>query len=254
MTTTDASPNALPPLSERKVLISGGSAGIGAALARACGDAGAAVGVIGRNQERLDAVARDCGAVTACADITVQAEASQAVTAIAGSLGGLDTLVNSAGTMFHSRISDGLAEDWQQMFGVNVLGLLHVTHASLEHLRDAEFADIVNISSIAADQVSVPDFAVYSATKASVARLTEGLQKELAKAGDIRVCSVKPGTVKTDGFGPGIRDSKLREQVVAHKEATGMPPSVIADQIIQVVTLPRIAAITEVTIVPHGRS
>ena len=254
MTTNSATHENLSPLSGRKILISGGSAGIGAALAHACAAAGAAVGVIGRDRERLDGVAQDCGAATASADIMVQAEAEQAVTTIAESLGGLDTLVNSAGMMLHSRLSAGLAEDWEQMFRVNVLGLLHVTHASLEHLRGAEFADIVNLSSIAADEVSLPDFAVYSATKASVSRLTEGLQKELAKAGDIRVCSVKPGTVKTEGFGPGIRDSELRKQVVAHKEATGMPPSVLADQIVQVITLPRVAAITELTIVPHRRS
>jgi NADP-dependent 3-hydroxy acid dehydrogenase YdfG len=251
--TTPASHDDARPLSGRKVLVSGGSAGIGAAVARACADAGAAVGVIGRDQKRLDAVADSCGAATASADLMVQAETRRAVSSVAESIGGIDVLVNSAGMMLHSRLSAGLSEDWEQMFGANVLGLLHVTHASLEYLRDAEVADIVNLSSVAADEVAVPDFAVYSATKASVSRLTEGIRKELAKEGDIRVCSVKPGTVRTDGFGPGIRDAKLREQVVAHKEATAMEPSVVADQIVHVIALPRVASITEITIVPHRR-
>jgi NADP-dependent 3-hydroxy acid dehydrogenase YdfG len=153
--------------------------------------------------------------------------------------------------MLHSRISAGLSEDWEQMFAVNVLGLLHVTHASLEHLRRAEHADIVNLSSIAADRASLPDFGVYSATKAGVARLTEALRAELAKEGDIRVCAVKPGTVNTDGFGPGIRDDELRRRIVASKEATGMAPSLLADQIVQLIAMPRGASVTEMTIVPH---
>jgi NADP-dependent 3-hydroxy acid dehydrogenase YdfG len=238
-------------LTGRRILITGGSAGIGAALAVACSQAGARVGVIGRDAGRLAEVASASGAATAAADITIAAEAQRAVSTIAEELGGLDGLVNGAGAMLHSRISSGLTEDWEQMFAVNVLGLLYVTHASLEHLRRAEHADVVNVSSIAADRASLPDFAIYSATKAGVARITEALRAELAKDGDIRVCAVKPGTVKTDGFGPGIRDDKLREQVEATKRASGMQPSVLADQIVHLLAMPRSVSITELTIVPH---
>jgi NADP-dependent 3-hydroxy acid dehydrogenase YdfG len=238
-------------LDGRRILITGGGSGIGAALAEACAQAGARVGIIGRDVHRLARVADRTGAATAVADITIRAQAEKAVASIAQQLGGIDVLVNNAGAMLHSRISAGRAEDWEQMLDINVLGVLHVTHATLEHLRAAEHADIVNISSIAADRVSLPDFAIYAATKASVLRITEALRADLAKDGDIRVAVIKPGMTKTDGFGPGIRDPQLRAQVEAAKEKTGMQPSALAAQICHVIAAPRTVCIEEMVVMPH---
>ncbi|HEY1510173.1 MAG TPA: SDR family oxidoreductase [Solirubrobacteraceae bacterium] len=238
-------------LAGRRILITGGGSGIGAAVAHASVEAGARVGIIGRDEARLADVAQTTGAVIAKADITVRAEADQAVATIAKQLGGIDGLVNNAGAMLHSRISAGLSEDWETMLDVNVLGLLHVTHATLEHLRAAEHADIVNISSIAADRASLPDFAIYSATKASVLRITEALRADLGKDGDIRVSVVKPGTTKTDGFGPGIRDDRLRGQIEAVKEKTGMDPRVVAEQVCHVIAAPRALCIAEMVVIPN---
>jgi clavulanate-9-aldehyde reductase len=238
-------------LNGRRILITGGGSGIGAALAHTCAQAGAGVGIIGRGEERLAQVAERTGAATAVADITIRGQAEQAVARIAEQLGGIDALINNAGAMLHSRISAGLADDWETMLDVNVLGLLHVTHATLEHLRAAEHADIINISSIAADRVSLPDFAIYAATKAAVVRITEALRADLAKDGDIRVALIKPGTTKTDGFGPGIRDPQLRDQVQATKEKTGMEPSVVASEICHMIAAPRTMCIAEMVVVPH---
>lgn len=220
-------------------------------MAEACASAGARVGVIGRDPARLEQIAQRVGAATAEADISIQASAEQAVASIADQLGGLDGLVNNAGVMLHSRISTGVAEDWEKMIGINVLGLLYVTYAALEHLRQADHADIVNISSTAADIVALPDFAVYGATKAGVMRITEALRLDLAKDPDIRVMAIKPGAVKTPGFGPGIRDPELRQSVEARKQTAAMEPSLIAAQICHLLALSRSACITEMVILPH---
>lgn len=240
-----------PRLDGRRILVTGGGSGIGAAVAEACAGAGARVGVIGRDPARLEQIAGRIGAATAAADISIRAAAEQAVASIADQLGGLDGLVNNAGAMLHSKISAGMSEDWQKMLDVNVLGLLHVTYATLEHLRQADHADIVNISSIAADSVSLPDFAIYAATKASVLRITEALRLDLANDRDIRVAAVKPGAVKTDGFGPGIRDPELRKRVEARKQTAAMEPSVLAAEICHLLAVPRSACIAEMVIIPH---
>lgn len=235
----------------RRVLITGGGSGIGAALAEACVNGGARVGIIGRDKGRLARVADRTGAATAAADITIRAQVEAAVASIATELDGIDALVNNAGAMLHSRISAGLAEDWEQMLDVNVLGLLHVTYATLEHLRAARYADIVNLSSIAADRVSLPDFAIYAATKASVARISEALRSDIGKDRDIRVAVIKPGTTRTDGFGPGVRDARLREQVETTKLKSGMEPSELAAQICHVIAAPRSVCIEEMVVMPH---
>ncbi len=237
-------------LDGRRVLITGGSSGIGAALAEACTAHGARVGVIGRDEARLSETARRTGAVTVAADITVGEECDRAVATIAEGIGGIDALVNNAGAMLHSRISSGVVEDWEQMIAVNVLGLLQMTRATLEHLRAAEHADIVNVSSVAADRISVPDFAVYGASKAMVVRLTEALRADLAE-GDIRVSLIKPGTTNTEGFGPGIRDPELRGQVEKIKERTGMDPRAVAEQICHLIAAPRSVCIAELVLLPH---
>ncbi|HEY4826975.1 MAG TPA: SDR family oxidoreductase [Solirubrobacteraceae bacterium] len=238
-------------LDGRRVLITGGSSGIGAALAEVCVQRGARVGIIGRDERRLGEVASRTGAVAVAADITTPADCDRAVAAISDQLDGIDALVNNAGAMLHSRISAGVVEDWEQMIAVNVLGLLYITHATLPHLRAADHADVVNVSSIAADRISVPDFAVYGATKAMVLRLTEALRADLGEKDDIRVSMIKPGTTNTEGFGPGIRDVRLRSQVEALKQRTGMDPRAVSEQICHLIAAPRSVCVAEMVLIPH---
>ena len=130
------------------------------------------------------------------------AEAAQgAVAEAAERLGGLDVLVNNAGLMLHSPVGAGFVEDWDRSYRANVLGMLHVTHAALPHLRASADADLVVVASTATDRVTAPDFGVYASTKAAQGRLTEGLRLELADAPHVRVTLVKPGFMNTPGLG-----------------------------------------------------
>ena len=226
-------------LDGRRVLITGGSSGLGAALAAACAREGASVAVIGRDRERLDAVSEATGAVPVAADIGDAQAAGEAVGTAAAELGGIDALVNNAGVMLHSLIGTGLHEDWEQIFRINVLGMLHVTNAALQHLRAAARSDLVVVASTASDRVTGADYGVYAATKAAQARLTDGLRLELAEDRQIRISLVKPGFMNTPGLGPGTRNPELQQQVVALKERIGLAPDLVADQLCHLLGLPQ---------------
>ena len=238
-------------LAGRRILVTGGSSGLGAALAAACADAGAHVAIVARGRDRLDEVAGATGALAVVADVGDAEAAQGAVAEAAKRLGGLDVLVNNAGLMLHS---PGFVEDWDRSYRANVLGMLHVTHAALPHLRASGNADLVVVASTATDRVTAPDFGVYASTKAAQGRLTEALRLELADAPHVRVTLVKPGFMNTPGLGTGTRDPDLQARVVEQKQAIGLPPERVAAVIRQLLELPAEVSVPEITIVPTPRA
>jgi NADP-dependent 3-hydroxy acid dehydrogenase YdfG len=242
-----------PPLAGRRILITGGSTGLGAALAAACTAAGASVAIVARGRDKLEAVAEATGALAFPADLGEQEAAGEAVASAAARLGGLDGLVLNAGVMLHSPIGAGIAEDWSEILRINVLGTLYVTHAALPHLRAAKRADLVMVASTASDRVTGPDYGVYAATKAAQARIADGLRLELADAPNVKITLVKPGFMNTPGLGKGTRDPEVRRRIVALKEEIGLPPELVAAEIQHLLELPLEVSIPELTIVPQPR-
>jgi NADP-dependent 3-hydroxy acid dehydrogenase YdfG len=240
-------------LAGRRILISGGSSGLGGAIAVACARAGAAVAAIGRDRGKLDELAAATGVTPVVADVADPAAARAAVESAATALGGLDGVVINAGLMLHSLIGDGLDEDWDAIVRVNILGMLHITSAAIPHLRAATLADLCVIASLASDRVAAPDYSVYAATKAAQLRLTEGLRLELAEDRGIRVSLVKPGFMNTAGIGTGTRDPERQKQVLELKERIGLPPAAVAEEIRHLLALPSEVTVPELTIVPTAR-
>ena len=119
-------------------LVTGASSGIGEATSVALAEEGAAVALVARRRDRLEALAERIGgtgkALVIEADITDPAEAQGAVETTVGELGRLDTLVNNAGVMLLGPIVGAPVEEWQRMVNLNLLGLLYCTHAALPHL------------------------------------------------------------------------------------------------------------------------
>lgn len=221
-------------LADRRVLVTGGSSGIGASVADAVVNAGGRVALLARRAERLaELTTRLTPHVTAVTcDITEEAAVPGAVDGAVEWLGGLDALVNSAGVFTAGPVADMDPAAWRSMFEVNVLGLLNVTRACIPHLGDRPGASVVNISSLSGRRVPRPTSGVYAATKFAVHALSEGLRQELSPRG-IRVTTVAPGLVDTDiaAEWPDDPDSAaFRERL----RADGLPAEAVADAVVHV--------------------
>lgn len=218
-------------LTGRKALVTGAARGIGAGIAQALADAGAAVMIgdvlteLGRETaQKLSAGGAKVGFVPL--DVTKDDDWASAVSATVKELGGFDLLVNNAGIEITSLVVDVKADDLRRMFDVNAVGtLLGMKHA-FRAMRPGGAAaaggksggSIVNIASVAAT-IAFPAISGYSATKSAVDRMTRIAANESGKLGyGVRVNCVYPGLVPTE------MGMKLANDIVA----AGLAPSVEA--------------------------
>ncbi|HEV8224622.1 MAG TPA: SDR family NAD(P)-dependent oxidoreductase, partial [Rubrobacteraceae bacterium] len=128
-------------LDGKVAIVTGASSGIGEATVQALAAEGAAVVAGARRKERLDslvdAVTRDGGKAIALEfDITDESQAHDLIQRTVEEFGRIDILVNNAGVMLLSTVGKGLSDQWRQMFEVNVIGLLYVTDAAIEHMKE----------------------------------------------------------------------------------------------------------------------
>jgi len=181
-------------------LVTGGSTGIGAAIALELAQAGARVVITGRHEETLrTSAARHPQIAYHVADAGRSGDAARAVDEVRARFGQLDALVNNAGVFELRAVSDAAADHVRRLWDTNVLGVIETMRAALPLLRRSR-GSVVNIASIAADQ-PMPNASVYSATKAAVLALTRAWAKELAGEG-VRVNAVSPGPIETPIFDP----------------------------------------------------
>lgn len=189
------------PLAGRRALVTGGSRGIGAEIVRRLTTDGAAVAFTYASSttdaEKLVAeVAADGGkAIAIQADAAEPSQITAAVDRAVAELGGLDVLVNNAGTAHLAPLEEFTREEFDRLVAVNVGGVFWATHTAIPHL--GEGARIINIGSINADRVPGPGISVYAMTKGAVSSLSRGLARELGPRG-ITVNNVQPGPINTD--------------------------------------------------------
>lgn len=222
--------------------MTGASSGIGAATSRALAAAGHRVALLARSVDRIGELAGELDAVAVPADVTDLDGLTAAVDEAADALGGLDGLVNSAGVAMTGGVQDGDPAHWRTMFDVNVLGLLHATRAALPHLRQADLADVVNISSMSGRRVASAELAIYAGSKHAVHAISQGMATEL-KETPVRVTVVAPGYVDTPIF-DGI------DEAYGERTSTlGLSPEQVADQVLHVVEQPADIRLVEVAMV-----
>lgn len=230
-------------LGGRRVLVTGGSAGIGAATARAITAAGGEVALLARGERRLRELAEEIGAVAVTADVADPSASARAVDEAADRLGGLDGLVNAAGVLRLGAIMDTDPADWQLLFDVNVRGVLHATRAAVPHLRRAEGTrDVINLSSMSGRRLGSATTGAYAASKAAVHMLSEAMRREFA-ADAIRVGVIAPGLVQTAIFAEA---GPLGEQMGQRAAEVGLTAEVVAASIVHALATP--AGVTHVEV------
>ena len=188
-------------LAGKVAVVTGASKGIGAAIATALAAEGASVVVnYASSRSGADAVVEritQAGgkAVAVKADVTKADEAQALIDAAVKQFGRLDVLVNNSGVYAFAPLDAITPEHFHRHFDINVLGLLLTTQAAAKHLGAG--GSVINIGSIVS-HVTLPETAVYTATKGAVDAITGVLSRELGPRG-IRVNSINPGMVETEG-------------------------------------------------------
>ena len=182
-------------------LVTGASSGIGAAVARALADAGAAVALVARRAERLADVAGGLptgrSATFAC-DVRDPAAVDATVAAVKAELGAVDILVNNAGIGRYVAFVDTSADDTAAILETNLGGALRFTRAVLPDMLTRRRGHVVNVASIAG-RIGSRNHAVYCASKFALAGLSESLAYELAGSG-VGITLVNPGIIATPFF------------------------------------------------------
>ncbi len=175
-------------------LVTGGSSGIGLAIARMLRDEGYGLTLAARTVERLEAAAAELGAASVAVDVRDEDACAGLVAAHLDRHGGLDVLVNCAGVGIAGRIGDMSTKQFDLQQTVNLRGAFLVTREALPALRDVR-GYVVNLASIAGT-MPTPGLASYGAAKAALIALTRSLDREEASTG-VRATAICPGFVDT---------------------------------------------------------
>lgn len=241
-------------LQGKKAWITGASSGIGQATARALAAEGADLIISARREERLAELAAELQALgrsVTVAPVDVSDRAGmETVGETIKSMGGVDILINNAGTMPISPIINGRVDEWEQMIDTNIKGVLYAINAVYPGMAERKDGHIVNISSVAA-RLTYQSAGVYGGTKHAVRAISDTLRKEAIRFG-VRVTDIQPGSVDTE-LPDSIAHDKIRAAVKDNMYGEDMPnlkPEDIANGIIYAVTQPPYVDVSELLIRP----
>lgn len=229
-------------LEHKVAVVTGGSKGIGKAIALSLADHGADVAIAARGRDALDATNREIEARGRRAyafqgDMSLETDIQTFVRGVIENMGRMDILVNNAGVGHFANVAELTTQDWDTMFDLNVRGLFIATRESLPHLRQAGESVIINVASLAGKNSFIGGSG-YSATKHAVIGFSRCLMLEERNNG-VRVLVICPGSVATD-FGAGPSAKKER----------ALRPEDVADSILHMLKLPQRAMVSEIDIRP----
>jgi len=183
-------------LSQKTMLVTGGTSGIGKAIAQRALEAGAQVAITSRRAELVREVADEIGAFGVPGDVTSRDDAARVVGAVCERFGGLTTLVNNAGVIGGAGTADTSIEEWDRIMSINVDGTVNMCRAALDPLKAADGASVVNLSSVTGSR-PFAQVTAYCMAKAAVDMYTQCLALELA-SDQVRVNAIAPGVVVTN--------------------------------------------------------
>ncbi|MNM56184.1 putative oxidoreductase [compost metagenome] len=189
-------------IQNKVVIITGASSGIGEATAKLLAQNGAKVVLAARREDRLQAIVDEIrqgggNAFSVKADVVSAEDMKNLAKFTLNTHGRIDVLINNAGIMPNSKLSELRVEEWDQMIDVNIKGVLYGIAAVLPTMREQKSGHIISLSSTAGYHVS-PASAVYSATKFAVRAISEGLRLEESPTSHIRSTVIAPGLTTTE--------------------------------------------------------
>jgi uncharacterized protein len=185
-------------MGKRVVVISGGSDGLGAAVAKQCCNAGDIVVILARSEKDMQTMHESCGCDYVVCDVSDAQMCDSAVKSIFKKHGRIDVLVNNAGIFCEGLLEKQSVEQIESVIGVNTLGTIFLTRAVLPEMKRAGKGDICNIISIAG-KTAKSDRTIYNSSKWAVTGFTAVLRKELIGTG-IRVIGINPGKFESHIF------------------------------------------------------
>ncbi len=236
----------------KRVLVTGGGTGIGAAAAIALADAGCRVVITGRREDKLREVAATASGSTPiayrAADVSERDDVAPLFAWIDAELGGLDILVNSAGINVAKRkVAELAPEDWDKLMQVNATGAFNCIHAALPGMRSRKDGVIINICSVAGVRANPLGGLAYNASKFAMRALGLTVGEEERDNG-IRVTNIHPGEVETP-----ILDQRP-VPVSAEHRARILQPADLAAAVLMVAQLPPRARVPELIMIPTSQS
>lgn len=236
-------------LKDKVAVVTGASSGIGRSYARALSAAGAKVVLIGRNSERLTAVANELPteALAISGDI---AEAEFSAIIVAQTLetfGGIDILLSNAGLYVPGDFASTDLVAVRDLISVNVFGAIAIVREALPHMIAAGSGDIIMTSSVSGHQ-AIHWEPVYSASKHAVQSFTHGVRRQLVGTG-VRMGEIAPGVVLNELWGIA-EDTKTESDI---EQAIGITSEDVADAVLYMLTRPRHVNIRDLVILPTSQ-
>lgn len=232
-------------------MITGASSGIGAATAKELARQGAAVVLGARRKDRLDAqvqeiVAAGGKAIAVACDVTKREDLAHLVQAGMEAFGKIDVLINNAGIMPLSPMSELRVDEWEQTIDVNIKGVLYGIAAALPVFEKQGSGHFITISSIAGIR-TIPSAAVYCGSKWAVGAITDTLRQEVA-AKNIRTTTILPGAIATE-LGSTVHHQETAE-AMAGLMSLAVSPQCIADAVAFAIGQPANVGVHEIVVRP----
>ena len=238
-------------MSAGTALVTGATAGFGAAITRRLVADGWRVVATGRRQDRLDALAAELGdrVFPLRLDVTDAAAVAALPASLPGSWQAVDALVNNAGLALGlAPAQQSSVADWDRMVATNVTGLIHTTHALLPGMVERDRGHVVNLGSVAGEY-PYPGGHVYGATKAFVRQFTMNLKSDLVGT-NVRVTDIEPGLCGGTEFSEVRFGGDTEKAAAVYKGTTPLTAEDIAEAVAWVLNLPRHVNINRIEMMP----